>query len=46
MNIWMTWKNSVKRHYLIKKIFSHLNMKDIIHAEYTHAKRVYKELKH
>ena len=26
--------------------YSHLNMKDIIHAEYTHAKKVYKELKH
>ena len=44
MNIWITGKNSVKHHYLKKKIFnSHLNMEDLTDADYAHAKRVCKE---
>ena len=34
----MIGKSSMKRHYL-KKIFSHLNMEDIIDSDYVHAKR-------
>ena len=35
MNIWMIENNSMKLHYLKRKIFySHLIMKDIIDADY------------
>ena len=39
----MFGKNSIKRHYLKKKIFSHLNMEDITDVDYAHVKRVCKD---
>ena len=39
MNIWMIEKNSMKHHYLKKKIYIHLNTD----AEYAHAKGVCKD---
>ena len=46
MNSWMTRKNSMKDHYLKKKDFyTHLNMEDIIDADYTYTKRVCKDFK-
>ena len=44
MNIWIIGKNTIKHCYLKKKIFfCHLNMQDNTDADYTHAKRVYKD---
>ena len=43
MNIWLIGKNSIKLHYLKKKLNSHLNMGDINDAGYLHAKTVYKD---
>ena len=43
MNIWMIGKNSMKRYYLKKKIFSHLNMEDITGANNAPIKRVSKD---
>ena len=42
INIWMIGKNSIKRHYLKKNIFSHLNMEDVTDADYVHAKSLEK----
>ena len=41
----MIGKNSMKHHYLKKKIFTlkYINMKDIVDADYTHAKRICKD---
>ena len=39
----MIGKNLMKHCYLKKKIFSHLNIKDITDADYVHAKRVCKD---
>ena len=46
MNIWMIGKNSMKHHYLKKKIsiVTDLNMEDITDADYAHAQRVCKSL--
>ena len=42
----MIGKDSMKHHYLKKKIFySHLNMEDITDADYVHIKRVCKDFK-
>ena len=44
MNIWMIRKSSVNHHSLPEKDFySDLKMKDILAADYTHAKRVFKD---
>ena len=49
MNIWMIGKNSMetaKCNYLKKKekdFYSHLNMEDVIDADYAHPKRVCKD---
>ena len=43
MNILMIGKNSMKHHYLKKKIYSHLNMEDLTDADYAHKKRVCKD---
>ena len=43
MNIWMLGKNLMKHNYLKKEDFySHLNMEDIIDADCTYIKTVYK----
>ena len=43
MNIWMLGKNLMKHNYLKKEDFySHLNMEDIIDADCTYIKIVYK----
>ena len=39
----MIGKNSMKHHYLEKKIFTCLNMEDITDADYSHKKRVCKD---
>ena len=41
IDIWMIGKNSVKHRYKLEKedFYSHLNMEDIIDADYAHAKR-------
>ena len=42
MNIWRTWKNSMKLHYLKKEYFySTLNVEGITDVDYTHAKKVF-----
>ena len=42
----MIGKNSMKRHYLKKKIFnSHLNVEDINDADYAHTKRFCKDFR-
>ena len=46
MNIWMIEKTSMRHHYLKKKDFySHLNIKNIIDADYMYAKGVSKDFK-
>ena len=37
------WENSMKRHYLKKKIYGLFNMEDITDACYAHSKRVCKD---
>ena len=39
----MIGKNSMKHHYLKKIFFSHVSMKDITDANYTHSKRASKD---
>ena len=39
MNTWLIEKNSMKYHYLKKKIYSHLNMEDITDVDYAHPKK-------
>ena len=41
----MIGKNSMKHHYLKKKSFTpkYINMKDIVDADYTYAKRICKD---
>ena len=43
MNIWTIGKNLMKHHYFNKKFYTHVNMEDITDADYTHAKKVYKD---
>ena len=44
MNIWMIEKNSMKHHYLIGNVYSHLKMEDNTDADYAHTKRSCKDL--
>ena len=48
MKLWMIKKKIMKRHYLKKVIYSHLNMEDTTEADYQHTNRVSKdfEIKH
>ena len=43
MNIWLIGKNLMKHHYLKKDFYSNLIIEDITEADYTHAKRVFKD---
>ena len=48
MNIWMIGIISMKLYYLktlLPEFYSHLNMEDIIDADYSHAKRVSEDFK-
>ena len=48
MNIWMIGIISMKLYYLktlLPEFYSHLNMEDIIDADYSHAKRVNEDFK-
>ena len=45
MNIWMEYMEKLNETLLREKedFYSHLNMKDMIDADYTHAKKVCKD---
>ena len=43
MDTWVVGKNSIKHHYLRKKIYSHLNIENITAADYVHPQRVWKD---
>ena len=43
MNTWMIGKSLMKHHYL-KNFYSRLNMEDIIDADYSHGKAIFKDL--
>ena len=45
MNNWIIRKNSMKQHYLKKKILQSVNMEDITDADLGHTKRVCKDCK-
>ena len=46
MNTWTAGKDLMKHHYQIKKAFySELYLEDITDRDYTHTKKVFKELK-
>ena len=42
MNTWMIGNETLPE---LKDFYSHLNMEDITDADYTHSKRIYKDLK-
>ena len=46
MNSWIPGKDLIIHHYLIKKAFySELDLEDITDEDYTHAQKVFEELK-